>query len=165
MLNPNSQRLFPKFGAEGFVEFRAIPAGRRSCTILIKHKVQETHDRQIFKVIPLVACGGNYGMLNSATKQISLGRIRIGAEGFVESRAMPAGRRFHTYLIQIKVWRTHDRQISKVIPLVACGGNYGMLNSATKQISLGRIRIGAEGFEPTTPWSQTMCAKPLRYAP
>jgi hypothetical protein len=27
------------------------------------------------------------------------------------------------------------------------------------------IVVGAVGFEPTTPWSQTKCAAKLRYAP
>ena len=27
------------------------------------------------------------------------------------------------------------------------------------------MMVGATGFEPATPWSQTMCATELRYAP
>ena len=27
------------------------------------------------------------------------------------------------------------------------------------------LMVGATGFEPATPWSQTMCATELRYAP
>jgi hypothetical protein len=35
-------------------------------------------------------------------------------------------------------------------------------NTARKPL---KIVVGAKGFEPSTPWSQTKCATKLRYAP
>jgi hypothetical protein len=37
--------------------------------------------------------------------------------------------------------------------------------STQEQVGFYEVMVGAEGFEPTTPASQTLCATRLRYAP
>ena len=40
-----------------------------------------------------------------------------------------------------------------------------LMTSAVDLMTMRMWEVGAVGFEPTTSWSQTMRAKPLRHAP